>query len=66
LKKIYVIYFILADSTRSRFRNEIREKVLAHLISMTVQLKCLLIEQFHWLFHTIENVCYFSLFNGIS
>ncbi|CAF3609736.1 unnamed protein product [Rotaria sp. Silwood1] len=35
-------------------RNEIREKVLALLISMTVQLKCLLVEQFEWLLHVIQ------------
>ncbi|CAF1416626.1 unnamed protein product [Rotaria sordida] len=35
-------------------RNEIREKVLAHLISMTVQLKYLLVEQFEWLLHVVQ------------
>ncbi|CAF3755553.1 unnamed protein product [Rotaria sp. Silwood1] len=34
--------------------NEIRAKVLAHLISMTVQLKYLLIERFEWLLHVIQ------------
>ena len=37
-------------------RNQIREKVLAHLISMTVQLKYLRVEQFQWLLHVIEYV----------
>jgi len=36
--------------------NEIRGKVLAHLISMTVQLKYLLIERFEWLLHVIQYV----------
>ncbi|CAF4227907.1 unnamed protein product, partial [Rotaria magnacalcarata] len=35
-------------------RNEIREKVLAHLISVTVQLKYLLVEQFEWLLHVVQ------------
>ncbi|CAF3887456.1 unnamed protein product [Rotaria sordida] len=35
-------------------RNEIREKVLAHLISMTVQLKYLRVEQFEWLLHVVQ------------
>ncbi|CAF1496216.1 unnamed protein product [Rotaria magnacalcarata] len=45
-------------STASRMkpinRNLIREKVLAHLISMTVQLKCLLVEEFEWLLHVVQ------------
>ncbi len=36
--------------------NEIRGKVLAHLISMTVQLKYLRIERFEWLLHVIQYV----------
>ncbi|CAF2063983.1 unnamed protein product [Rotaria magnacalcarata] len=39
-------------------RNEIREKVLAHLISMTVQLKYLLVEQFEWLLHVVQYTSY--------
>ncbi|CAF4606916.1 unnamed protein product, partial [Rotaria socialis] len=35
-------------------RNEIREKVLAYLISMTVQLKYLLVERFEWLLHVVQ------------
>ncbi|CAF4496811.1 unnamed protein product, partial [Rotaria sp. Silwood2] len=35
-------------------RNQIREKVLAHLISMTVQLKYLLVERFDWLLHVVQ------------
>ncbi|CAF1186923.1 unnamed protein product [Rotaria sordida] len=35
-------------------RNKIREKVLAHLISMTLQLKYLLVEQFEWLLHVVQ------------
>ncbi|CAF3950427.1 unnamed protein product [Rotaria sordida] len=35
-------------------RNEMREKVFAHLISMTVQLKCLLVEEFEWLLHVVK------------
>ncbi|CAM4816055.1 unnamed protein product [Rotaria magnacalcarata] len=34
-------------------RDELREKVLAQLISMPVQLKCLLVEQFEWLLHVV-------------
>ncbi|CAF4089302.1 unnamed protein product [Rotaria magnacalcarata] len=45
-------------STASRLkpinRNLIREKVLVHLISMTVQLKCLLVEEFEWLLHVVQ------------
>lgn len=60
----YNLWF-LASFTSSRNRNELREKVLAHLISMTTQLRCLRIEQFHWLFHTIQNVCYYFYFSKI-
>ncbi|CAF2334673.1 unnamed protein product [Rotaria sp. Silwood2] len=35
-------------------RNELREQVLAHLISMPVQLKCLRVEQFEWLLHVVK------------
>ncbi|CAF4236636.1 unnamed protein product [Rotaria sp. Silwood2] len=35
-------------------RNKIREKILAHLISMSVQLKYLLVEQFEWLLHVVQ------------
>ncbi|CAF5050252.1 unnamed protein product, partial [Rotaria magnacalcarata] len=34
-------------------RDELLEKVLAQLISMPVQLKCLLVEQFEWLLHVV-------------
>ena len=37
-------------------RNEIRETVLAHLISMTVQLKYLLVGRFEWLLNVVEYV----------
>ena len=37
-------------------RSSIREKVLAQLISLTVQLKYLQIEQFEWLLHVIQYV----------
>ncbi|CAM4837549.1 unnamed protein product [Rotaria magnacalcarata] len=36
-------------------RNSLREKVLAHLISMTVQLKYLRIERFEWLLDIVEH-----------
>ena len=39
-------------------RNEVRGKVLAHLISMTVQLKYLLVERFEWLLHAVKYVRY--------
>ncbi|CAF4057748.1 unnamed protein product, partial [Rotaria sp. Silwood2] len=42
------------NTTISKNRNEIREKVLAHLISMTVQLKYLLVERFEWLLHVVQ------------
>ncbi|CAF4401825.1 unnamed protein product, partial [Rotaria sp. Silwood2] len=35
-------------------QNEIRAKVLACLISMTVQLKYLLVERFEWLLHIVQ------------
>ncbi|CAF0947683.1 unnamed protein product [Adineta steineri] len=35
--------------------NEVRGKVLAHLISMTIQLKYLLVERFEWLLHVIQH-----------
>ncbi|CAF3830212.1 unnamed protein product [Rotaria sp. Silwood1] len=38
----------------STARNEIREKVLAHLISMTEQLKYLQVERFEWLLHVVQ------------
>ncbi|CAF3738920.1 unnamed protein product [Rotaria socialis] len=43
-----------ADTEIVPSRNEIREKVLAHLISMTVQLKYLLVERFEWLLHVVQ------------
>ena len=49
-------YFFLAVYRKPIERNEIREKVLARLISMTVQLKYLLIEQFEWLLHVVQYV----------
>ncbi|CAF4633067.1 unnamed protein product [Rotaria socialis] len=53
-------------TTTPKGRNEIREKVLAYLISMTVQLKYLLVERFEWLLHVVEYVsdyfiCKFSV-----
>ena len=50
--------FFLAGIIESRDRNEMREKVLAHLISMTVQLKYLLIEQFIWILHVVQYVSF--------
>ena len=47
-------------------RNPVREKVLAHLISMTVQLKYLQIEQFEWLVHLVQYVRFFSLCRILS
>ncbi|CAM4775044.1 unnamed protein product [Rotaria magnacalcarata] len=47
-------------------RNEIREKVLAHLISMTVQLKYLLVEQFEWLLHVVKYTSYELRTNALS
>ncbi|CAF4024654.1 unnamed protein product, partial [Rotaria sordida] len=35
-------------------QNEIRAKILAYLISMTVQLKYLLVERFEWLLHIVQ------------
>ncbi|UJR24119.1 hypothetical protein I4U23_027086 [Adineta vaga] len=35
-------------------RNKIRATLLAHLISMPVQLKCLRIQEFEWLIHMIQ------------
>ena len=49
-------YFFLASSVKPVDRNPIREKVLAYLISMAVQLKCLVVEQFEWLFHVVQYV----------
>ncbi|CAF3189401.1 unnamed protein product, partial [Rotaria sp. Silwood2] len=43
-----------ADTEILPNRNQIREKVLAHLISMTVQLKYLLVERFDWLLHVVQ------------
>ncbi|UJR29230.1 hypothetical protein I4U23_010444 [Adineta vaga] len=39
---------------KSNKLDEIRARVLAHLISMTVQLKYLIIEKFEWLLHIIQ------------
>jgi hypothetical protein len=50
--------FFLARVDEPIDRNEIREKVLAHLISMTVQLKYLLVEQFEWLLHVVQYVSF--------
>ncbi|CAM4966703.1 unnamed protein product [Rotaria socialis] len=47
-------------------RNEVREKVLAHLISMTVQLKYLLVEQFEWLLHVVQYTSYELRTNALS
>lgn len=41
-----------------RDRDELREKVLVHLISMTVQLKYLQIEQFEWILHVVQYVSF--------
>ncbi|CAF4466902.1 unnamed protein product [Rotaria socialis] len=41
-------------TTTPKGRNEIREKVLAYLISVTVQLKYLLVERFEWLLHVVQ------------
>jgi hypothetical protein len=54
--------FFLARVVEPIDRNEIREKVLAHLISMTVQLKCLLVEQFQWLLHVVKYVSFVLIF----
>ncbi|CAF5054106.1 unnamed protein product, partial [Rotaria sp. Silwood1] len=51
------------NSTTSIDRDQIREKVLAHLISMTVQLKYLLVERFEWLLHVVEYLC--TLFDEV-
>ncbi|CAF3173933.1 unnamed protein product [Rotaria sp. Silwood2] len=45
---------ITAGTTTSIHRNEIRVQVLAHLISMTVQLKYLVVQHFKWLLHAAE------------
>ncbi|CAF2106113.1 unnamed protein product, partial [Rotaria magnacalcarata] len=45
---------ISATSTTSIDRDQIREKVLAYLLSMTVQLKYLLVERVEWLLHVVE------------
>ncbi|CAF4937666.1 unnamed protein product [Rotaria sp. Silwood1] len=37
-------------------RNQIREKVFANLISMTVQLKYLQVERFEWLLHIVQYI----------
>ncbi len=50
--------FFLARVDEPIDRNEIREKVFAHLISMTVQLKYLLVEQFEWLLHVVQYVSF--------
>ncbi|CAM4971608.1 unnamed protein product [Rotaria socialis] len=39
---------------KSTGRNKERAKVLAHLISMPVQLKYILLEKFQWLLHVVE------------
>ena len=41
-----------------RDRDEIREKILAHLISMTVQLKYIQVEQFEWILHVVQYVSF--------
>jgi hypothetical protein len=41
--------------------NKQRAKVFAHLISMSVQLKYLLIEKIEWLFHIVQYVSIFIL-----
>ncbi|UJR38484.1 hypothetical protein I4U23_031152 [Adineta vaga] len=46
------VYMDVCD--KSINRNKERAKVLAHLISMPVQLKYLLVEKFQWLLHVIE------------
>lgn len=47
---------LLADSQTSTAPDYTKEKVLAHLISMTVQLKCLIVERFEWLLNLVEHV----------
>ncbi|CAF1928468.1 unnamed protein product [Rotaria magnacalcarata] len=39
------------------YQDKLRAKVFAHLISMPVQLKYLLVEKFQWLVHVIKYVC---------
>jgi hypothetical protein len=52
----YEIFFLAKQVTKSMEGNQLREKVLAHLISMTVQLKYLLVERFEWLLHVVQYV----------
>lgn len=44
--------------------DELRGKVLAHLISLTVQLKYLLVERFTWLLHVIQYVRFSLMFKS--
>lgn len=46
----------LDRSDTSREKNKARAKVLAHLISMPVQLKHLIVENFEWLLHVVQYV----------
>ena len=52
-----VIFFcFLVYALKPEDRNPIRENVLAHLISMTVQLKYFAVEQFEWILHAVQYV----------
>ena len=48
----------LVNSAMAIDRDETREKVLSYLISMTVQLKYLLVERFEYLLHVVQYVSY--------
>ncbi|CAF0967810.1 unnamed protein product, partial [Rotaria sordida] len=47
-------------------RNQIREKVFANLISMTVQLKYLQVERFEWLLHIVQYIPDEQVMNALS
>jgi hypothetical protein len=46
--------------------NKARAKVFAHLISMPVQLKYLLIKNVEWLFHIVQYVSIYYIFDSLN
>jgi hypothetical protein len=56
IKKICNDYIFLACHDKCIDQNKLRAELLAHLISMPIQLIYLRIEQFEWLLHLIEYV----------